>query len=320
MKKSLPISAAVAALLTLGTTAPALAAQERVLPAGETLYAVDCQDNIGQVGTVDTTTAVVTPLGTGNDDEFQDCAADGGYDPVSGFAYYPAWDNVPNSLYKVNVTDGSSTYIAEIEFPDGSSNNVDDTTGGIMFDADGNGYISFTATDSNDDFGQWIGRLNVTTGEITDEHKVTLDGTWVTNDNLWSGDYNPADGKIYLINQTELLEVDPATGVAISHGDNGDNTYWYGLAIDSNGILWSTGTDYVTSSTVDGWSTSGTEQSSENRTAIDGNWYSESNFIVWDADTNLAETGVDANAIALTAAAFVVAGAAVLAVRRREHA
>jgi hypothetical protein len=211
--------------------------------------------------------------------------------------------------------------MGEIDFPAGSLNTVDDATGGIMFDAAGVAYISFRGYDSNNEFGQWVGRLNVANGEITNEQKLTVGGTWMTeNNDLWSGDYNPADGKFYLINEQELLEVNMATGVAISHGQKDVNSEtWYGLAIDSNGILWSTGSDYVTSSTVAGWATSGIEQVSDNETNVEGKgWYSESNFIV--GRPALAETGLDSNVIALTAAAWITAGVALLAIRRRVRA
>jgi len=322
MKKSVSISVALAALLTFGASAPALAAQTRTLPSGERLFAVDCQDTIGQVASIDVTTGVVTPLSAGNPGPTQDCAADGGWDPVSGFAYYAAWFTEPNNLYKVDVTSGLATDMGEVDFPAGSLNTVNDVTGGIMFDAAGVAYVSFSAYDSNNVFGQWVGRLNVTNGDITNEHKLTLGGNWITTDELWSGDFNPADGKFYLINSDndELMEVDMSTGIAISHGQKDVNSdSWYGLAIDSNGVLWSTGSDYVTSSTVAGWATSGTEQVSENVTQVNGNsWYSESNFIVGRAA--LAETGLDSNVIALTAAAWITAGVALLAVRRRVRA
>ena len=314
MKNSITVSAALAALLTFGASAPALAAQTRTLPSGESLFAVDCEDSIGQVASIDVTTGVVTTLSAGNPGPNQDCAADGDWDPVSGFAYYAAWDNEPNNLFKVDVTSGLATDLGEIDFPAGSLNTVDDVSGGIMFDAAGVAYISFRAEDSNNDFGQWVGKLNVTNGEITNEQKLTVGGTWIQSNRLWSGDFNPADGKFYLIDNHELLEVNMATGVATSHGQKGDTTVrWYGLAIDSNGVLWSTGSEYVTSSTVAGWATAGTEQISDNLT-----WYSQSNFIVGRAA--LAETGLDSNVIALTAAAWITAGVALLAVRRRVRA
>jgi len=317
MKKSASISVALTALLTFGASAPALAAQTRTLPSGERLFAVDCQDDIGQVATVDVTTAVVTPLSAGNPGPTQDCAADGGWDPVSGFAYYAAWYSEPNNLYKVDVTSGLATDMGEVDFPAGSLNTVNDVTGGIIFDAAGVAYVSFSAEDSNNVFGQWVGRLNVANGDITNEVKLTVGGNWITTNDIWSGDFNPVDGKFYLINNQELLEVNMATGVAVSRGQQDVSAdEWYGLAIDSNGVLWSTGSDYVTSSTVAGWATSGTEQVSENVTQVNGNsWYSESNFIVGRAA--LAETGLDSNVIALTAAAWVTAGVALLAIRRR---
>ena len=317
MKKSVSISVSLAALLTFGASAPALAAQTRTLPTGERLFAVDCDESIGQVATVDVTTAVVTPLSAGNPGPTQDCAADGGWDPVSGFAYYATWYSEPNNLYKVDVTSGLATDMGEVDFPAGSLNTVNDVTGGIIFDAAGVAYVSFSAEDSNNVFGQWVGRLNVTNGDITNEVKLTVGGNWITTNDIWSGDFNPFDGKFYLINNQELLEVNMATGVAVSRGQQDVSAdEWYGLAIDSNGVLWSTGSDYVTSSTVAGWATSGTEQVSENFTQVNGNtWYSESNFIVGRAA--LAETGLDSNVIALTAAAWVTAGVALLAIRRR---
>lgn len=320
MKKSATIGAVLAALLTFGASAPALAVQSRALPSGERLFAIDCENDNGQVTTVDVVTGVLTALSAGNPGPNQECAADGGWDPVSGFAYYPAWNTEPNNLYKVDVTSGVATDMGEIDFPAGSLNTVDDATGGIMFDDAGVAYISFRAYDSNNVLGQWVGRLNVTNGEITDEQKLTVGGTWVDSSNLWSGDFNPADGKFYLIDSDELLEVNMATGVATSHGQKGDNTdSWYGLAIDSNGVLWSTGSTYVTSSTVAGWATAGTEQISDNQTMLGADtWYSESNVIVGRAA--LAETGLDSNVIALTAAAWITAGVASLGIRRRSRA
>ncbi len=320
LKNSITVSAVLAALLTFGASAPALAAQTRTLPAGESLFAVDCENTIGQVASVDVTTAAVTALSAGNPGRNQACAADGGWDPVSGFAYYAALDNEPNNLFKVDVTSGLATDLGEIDFPAGSLNTVNEVSGGIMFDAAGVAYISFRAEDSNGFRGQWVGELNVTNGDITNEQKLTVGGTWIQSIRLYSGDFNPADGKFYLIDDHELLEVNMATGVATSHGDKGDKTVrWYGLAIDSNGVLWSTGSDAVTSSTVAGWATAGTEQISDNLTMLGAvTWYSKSNFIVGRAA--LAETGLDSNVIALTAAAWISAGVALLAVRRRVRA
>lgn len=117
-----------------------------------------------------------------------------------------------------------------------------------------------------------------------------------------------------------------ANGEAISHGEKPSNTSWAGLAIDSNGVLWSTGSEYVSSSTVAGWSTVGNEEMTVAKVKVDGaDWYSESNFINWtvapDSGEELAPTGGNALIAGALVALSVLALAAGVVTRRatRRH-
>jgi hypothetical protein len=204
--------------------------------------------------------------------------------------------------------------------------------GALMAGGDGVLYVVFNSfySDANHTL---LGTVDSTTAEVTYTHEILNDVTPLTDRDVWSGDYNPTDGAFYIINQEELFALDVTTGALTSHGLNSNGSWWYGLAFDSNGVMWTTcGRDCepgsVSSSTVDGWSVTGNEESSDNETTIDSAyWFSQSNFIIPTSvpeapvEPALAATGVNGAQAGLMAAggavvALLGVGVAIAARRR----
>jgi hypothetical protein len=307
--------------LSLTLAAPANAAQTRALPTGETLYAIDCEDSIGQLASFDVTTAVGTAIGTGSTDSHVDCAADSTYDVTTGKVFWAAWsDN--NELFSMDPATGDSTFIGTM---DTLTNTVNDISA-LMSGTDGVLYAVFSSNDGN---AETLGTVDKATGVITFAHTLLNGSSELTDRDLWSGEFNPADGTFYVINYEELFSLDVTTGALTSKGLNTGDNVWYGLTFDSNGVMWTTGQSAVASSTVDGWSTGGNQETSDNDTTIDASsWYSESNFIILTSAPaapvvpTLAATGVNgaqAGLIAASGAVVALLGAgAALAARRRK--
>lgn len=302
--------------MTLAFSPAASAAQTRTLPAGETLYAIDCQTRSGQLGSVDTSTAVVTLIGSGTTDPARECAGPSAYDPNTGAVYWVSW-STPDFLFRIDRTTGESTYIGPVASPDGIVTNYF----AMIMDPVLNEWFVLAPLD--DDGKVYLHKLDTATGGLTTVSHLTIDGVdYVDNNSIWSAAYNPADGKAYFIDFLTLNSIDLETGEVTEIGENGDGSRWYGLAFDSAGVMWTTGSEQVDSSTVEGWTTAGTQQGSDDDTTVGGaSWYSESNFINYSFDPPaLAETGFDPVGYALGGVVLAAIGGAVLVVTRRTKA
>jgi hypothetical protein len=322
-KKLLTVGVGVVALsLSLTLAGPANAAQTRTLPAGETLYAIDCQDSNGQLASFDVTTAIGTAIGTGTTDSHVDCAADATFDVATGKVFWAAW-STKNELFSMDPATGESTYIGIVDTAEPTLHFVS----ALMSGADGVLYVVYSTNDNENDNPQRLGTVDTATGTVTFTHDLLDGGDLLLNEDVWSGDYNPADGKYYVIDNHELFDLDVTTGSLTSQGLNPFGVKWYGLAFDSTGVMWSTGKSVVSSSTIDGWSTVGNQEDSTNDTTIAGqDWYSESNFIIPVSvpapvvEPTLAATGVNGAQLGLIAAGGAVValfGAGVAAAGRR---
>jgi hypothetical protein len=321
MKKHLLAGAAIAGLVALTASSVALAAQTRSLPDGSTLFAIDCEGDNGELGSVDITTAEVTIIGTGSEHVNIDCASDGTYDPTTGLGYWIAWSD-PNSLYSIDLETGVSTYIGDLTDSEGVNDLYPGYNYALMADDQGNLFaIMPYAANST---APYLLSVDKETAEFTEIGRLQFDGSDWTG-SFWSGDFNPADGNFYILGSSELdlYSLDIETAQLTFLGDNADNVGMYGIGFDSNGVIWSTGTSAVCSATVEGWTTVGNTECSENDTYINGDtsntWYSESNFINYDApDPELSDTGVNLGGFAAAIAALVAAGGILMAVRHRK--
>jgi len=322
-KKLTALGAGVIALgLSAVLAGPAYAIQTRALPAGETLYGIDCAvSRNGQLASVDVTTAIGTTIGAGTTSVNAECAGDSTYDVVSGDVY---WPNNDNSLFRMDPTTGDSTYIGLMDTTD----NAVDEISALMIGTDGILYAVYYSFANQ----QELGTVNKATGTITFTHILLDEAEAILDQNsIKGGDYNPADRKFYMIyneEDVELFELDVTTGALTSDGTNFEGSNWYSLAFDSDGVMWSTGNSYVASSTVAGWSIAGNEKRSATTTKVDGTaWYSQSNFIIpasepTPVEPTLSATGIDDTQIGLIAAGGAVvvllgAGAATAARRRK---
>lgn len=315
MKRSLALAALLGISLT-GFGGAALAAQTRTLPAGETLWAVDCEDIRGELVSFDVATAVGTSIGDSAGDDFIDCAGPGSWDPATGLGYWVSWTNaMPYHLFSIDLETGASTDVGEL-IEDGVTYN---NYYGLIIDPEAGAFVI------NPIPGNLVhlSRVNLSTGVATAVGDLTLDGaSYADHNSIWSAAYNPADGKSYFIDvyggDNKLYSIDLETAEVTLIG-NSVEPEWYGLAFDSNGVMWTTGQSLVCSSTVEGWGVEGVEECSDNGTTVDGSgWFSESNFIsyTYDAHSDLAATGFDPSGIIFGAIGLIVTGVAVT-VRRR---
>lgn len=316
----------VAALFILAAASPASADQSRALPEGETLFAIDCQrGDGGQLASVDVSSAVATFVGIGGTESRVPCAADATSDPTSGKIYWGS-QGAPHGFFSMDPSTGVSTYIGNLT---NSAEPVQDING-LMMGPTGVLYVVFSSVIGEPHTN--LGVVDKATGAIT--MVAHLNGP-TTSISLYIGargsDYDPHSGKFYIINGTELLEVNVATGEVTSHGVNNDSFGWLGLAFDSNGVMWTTGRRFVYSSTVEGWATAGTMQSSANGVAANESpWFAISNVIIHPATETasdpvvptasvevLASTGVETTAPLATVGVLLSIGIALLVGRRR---
>lgn len=310
--KPLKLGALALATMMFALASPAAqAAQTRTLPAGDTLYAIDCEDGLGELVTVDVSTAVLTAVGEGYGPD-ADCAAQSAYDADSGIAYWVAWADV-DTLFSLDPTTGESTLIGSVETGIDEFLNV----GGLMIGQGGTLFALYSTFDEDlQAYALNLASVNKSTGTMT--FIAEVDAT-AFEDNMWSSAYNPADNAFYFIDEFTLYRLNVATGAATSLGNNGSGVRWNGLAFDSEGTMWSTGRDPVESATIDGWTSADDNQETDAPTTLDGDdWYSGSPFIV---SSGLAETGAgEDSALALGVGSLLLIGSGVLMVANRRTA
>ncbi len=312
-------TSAVLALVIAGLTAPlsASAVQTRVLPSGETLYAIDCDVETAQLVSLNTHDAVATAIGDGTVHESIGCASNAAYDPQSGLAYWGSWGTRPTTLFSMDITSGESTYIGVL----------DETTydlGGLMMGEDGILYAVYQDMDMGDG-RTFLGTVNTENADITLIAELLHDGNAVPR-GIWSAAYNSADGEYYASNGGGLLRIDVATGAVTPIGANGSERWWGGMTFDSAGTMWGAGNGNVSSTTVAGWTTAGHETWTDENILLEGaEWFTRSVFVAYDsgdgvepsAEPELAETGIDTTSVLGFAVAMFGGAAAVTVLRRR---
>ncbi|MFD1715054.1 DUF6923 family protein [Amnibacterium flavum] len=339
-------SAALIAGLSIAAIAlsasPAYAADGRTLPAGDALYAVDCEDTPNQLYSVDSVTAQATPIGSGAELADSTCAGPGAYDRVSGLAYYIDWNDV-GSLRSIDVTTGVSTAIGEL-----SIDGVNVFPDSIAIGTDGMAYAIIQDTFEDGDSGIFsvsgLYALDLTTGDLT-----PIDATGDPGVDYYGFSVDPTTGLFYVIDtEGNIASIDVATGIQTALGTvdfDGDNSTWT-LSIDSSGIMWVENDGFD----ADLWSVDpsdiGGADSFSGIIALDAanaeatSFYTESVFIGPAAvvpappvpavvvpaavDPALAETGVDAALMGTLGAsaglALLLGGALVIAGRMRRRA
>ena len=115
----IPIAAAATlGLLTLGAL-PAAAAGNAISP-GDSLYTIACDGDypIFQLFSVESTTAVSTPIGTGAGEPTMACAGQAAYNPATGVSYYIQWQE-ETALAIIDVATGASTTVDRFYWDNG---------------------------------------------------------------------------------------------------------------------------------------------------------------------------------------------------------
>lgn len=301
-----------AAALVLVGTAPAMAAGNSIDP-GDSMYVIDCDSGYAdhQLLSVVSSTAVSTPIGTGEGDD-DVCAGQPAYNPATGVSYYVRWGDDSHELGIIDVTTGVSTAVAEfwylnIEFPEPMS--VDS----IAIGADGSAYAFSGGT---------LYSLNLATAELT-----KIDDT--TDSDLYAFAFDAVTGKFYAINyDNNVYEVNVTDATLTSLGSlsfvsASDYEYTYSLQFDQAGTAWIE----VDNSFPGGAGLWSLKLSNLAGTVYSGNFtddpfYTEALLII-PGKAALASTGVDSSATPLFAGGAVLLalmGAALLVVRRRRSA
>lgn len=235
--KRIATTLAFAVVVAALSAQPAAAAQTRTLPDGEIFYAVECQDSLGVLASVDVLTSVATVIGSNVPSPNTGCAGPAAWDATTGTMYWTSWGN-DDTLMVVDIETGQSTEVDQ--FMDGSFMIGSD---GIAIDNLGNAYL----LDQGDETGLGDGRtpgtklysLDLTTAQAT--FIANVEGMNDPGACVAAFAFNPADGGFYANCETDsgvetLAKIDVTDGTTTvactwSHG------IW-GLAFDSNGIAW----------------------------------------------------------------------------------
>lgn len=253
----------------------AVASQDRSLPAGYELYALPCDSPSrvpeGQLAIVNATSGVMTRIGVGITDTnirsqigaHNACVVGATYNSNLKKAYYVTGYqnyNRKNALYQLDLITGTSTYISGLT--PGNSINGADSNGyidvrGISTDSSGRMY-AFWQGISNSQF--YVGMVNKSTGILSEIHQIdsTNNSYFLNEDPIGFTYFNnsfytvsPAprtDGKFYLY----TIDINTGNVTSVASGDNTASS-WYGLAADTNGVLWNNEAK-ITSATISGWS------------------------------------------------------------------
>lgn len=223
------VAIAVIALSTF-TAQGALAAGTRSLPANNVLYAIDDNNTIGTLNTVDVLSGTPTVVGNrGSASGFTD-NNQGAYDPTSGKGYWIGYGNSAYELVQVDLTSGNGT--SKGRFTDGTNfvdiNAVAISSAGVAYGADQN----------------YLYSVNLTNAHVTKISTNTLGAS------ILAFAFNPADSTFYAIgssgaNNATLYSVDVAAGTLTSVLANAsfpaiepNKKRVYAMGFDSDGKLW----------------------------------------------------------------------------------
>lgn len=314
---------ALAGLVLVSSPVIAASAQTRPLPAGSSLYFLDCQTNTGQLAVMPDVTsspeATITAVGTGLGSE-SGCAYGAAYDPTSGLAYWTALsDQEGIDVYSIDLTTGVSPVVA-LDASDGDPDTVIESIA-IAIGTDGTSYIIYF---DNFDNLNYFGTISKSTGVITRIGTLGEGTTFLSS--VYGFSFSEGDGKFYATANGDgganLLEVNVTSGAYIDKGANGSGANFWGIAVDSNGVIWSgdNGPGHFSSATIAGWTSASDVQETGPLMFNGSTWYSQALIL---KPGSLPDTGADANtlgAAALGAALLAAAGVALLVIRRRERA
>ncbi len=237
MKHPIRALALTIAVVAMGASmTPAMAAQSRTLPEGEVFYAIDCQDSLGQMATVDVLTSAATLVGTNVPTPNTTCAGPAAWDVTTGSMYWTSWNN-PDILMIADIETGQSTEVGP--FVDGSFTIGSD---GIAIDDAGNAYLVDQGSETGADgrtTGTKLYSLDLATGAAT--YIANIQGMTDTFACVAAFAFNPADGGFYL-NCTAGAVTNKLMKLNVTDGTTTIACTWthdiYGLAFDSNGIAW----------------------------------------------------------------------------------
>jgi hypothetical protein len=301
---------AILAAAGLGSSA-AMAAQTRALPEGEIFYAIDCNDSIGQMVTVDVLTSAATLIGANTPTSNTTCAGPAAWDPSTGTMYWTSWTNNPDTLMVADIETGQSTEVGP--FMVGSSPIGSD---GIAIDAQGNAYLLDDDGDGSTPVGTKLYSLDLATGAAT--YIANVEGMTGSFACVAAFAFNPADGGFYANCDTgsgteTLVKIDVSDG-STTVACTWTHSIW-GLAFDSSGIGWvpDNGDANLTSFDVSLGGSCGEEVGTPIQ--VNGvNWYTGSNVIATSSTPPgpeptpvLPATGMSEHQMAVSAFAAVVA-------------
>lgn len=192
------------------------------LPDGDTLLAVDCGQQPGQVFEL-ATTGAATPLGEpAADDTVSGCGRTGDVHPQTGKVYWVS-QSATFDLMMLDLSTGGSTFVATLDGPVGAC--------GVQFDRAGDAYTAVY----ND-----LYRIDVETGEMS-----LVGSTGVDPRCAWG--INPVDDEIYWFTQggptsSDVYRIDKTTGAktfVVSLDVSGLDGYVPdGVVFDTAGIAW----------------------------------------------------------------------------------
>lgn len=315
------LSGASIVALSLAVATPAYAAGNAIDP-GDSLYAINCDEemyNDWQFFSVDSTTAVSTPIGTGEEtgpEESSGCAGQPAYNPATGKSYYIQWTQESVDLASIDVTTGVSTTIGGFYYDNGEFPEYVEADA-LAIGADGAAYVLAEGT-------LW---------------SVNLDTAWVTpigetEPNIYAFAYDSVTSKFYGITYLNAIyEIDVTDGTATYIDDvvgpdpNPEALFRiYSLQFDEAGTFWVEIDTYVdeefvatlwsfTLATVDAPVYSGI--------FTDDPFYTEALLIIPGdpaVEPALAATGADVADVlpwGVGAAAIVLAGGVLMIVRSR---
>jgi len=323
MKRTLAVFAGLMLATGLATMSswPALAAQTRQLPPGNTLFVVDHGDCVGDLATINVAANQANHVGTNTPTTHTTCSFGAAIDPTSGFLYWVSRDwPTPGDrwLMKANLTTGRSTEVGYL----GSNPNFQ-----IAIDDQGKAFTTFWAGST-----EKLYRINLANASLTYVADVASGG----NSNSFGFAFNPKDKQFYINfsdDPARISRLNVATGSLQSVCfAPGGSVYLYSMAFDSAGIGWSgamTGTGDLGSFDIS-QSDCGFEYVA-GPTSMTGKptWWNGGVAINYPATTPnvstnaLASTGMDSSsivALALTATGLLIIGAISLSVVRRHRA
>jgi LPXTG-motif cell wall-anchored protein len=246
LTRSAAIGAAAVAL-TLATAAPAMAGpieEGRSLPAGDSMYTVDCSADSAelpelQIFGVVASTGVMTTIGSGAEIDGADCAGNGAVDPRTGLGYYVGWGDKDVSLISVDLTTGVSTKVATFEFEEEYI-----YIEGIAIGDDGEAYA--LGRTGGGEGNQGLFEVDLATGGLTFVAELATSFETLV--------VNPADDHLYgLTGSGDLYGIDEESGdlygiddesgelvplASLREALNDEDLTTRAMAIDGSGIFW----------------------------------------------------------------------------------